>query len=147
MPKLSSIAFYGGFYFHRFSFPDESGDLYDKIERVNNVQLDSVTTVRLDHISMKQIEQIPMYSFPNIQCLLLNNTELPLKENQLTSFPGEKLQRIEFDEYSTRKNLEKQNLCYLSNIKHLKLTFGFLYCGKGLNSQPEITRNFREDPR
>ncbi|CAF1395844.1 unnamed protein product [Didymodactylos carnosus] len=141
MPKLSSIAFHGGFCFHRFSFPDESGDLYDKIERVNKVQLDSITTVCLDHISMKQTEQIPMYSFPNIQCLLLNNTELPLKENQLTSFLGEKLQRIEFDEYSTRKNLQKQNLCYLSNIKHLKLAFGFLYYGKGLDSQPEITRN------
>ena len=23
----------------------------------------------------------------------------------------------------------------------MKLAFGFLYCGKGLNSQPEITRN------
>ena len=63
---------------------------------------------------MKQIEQIPMYSFPNIQCLLLNNTELPLKENQLTSFLGEKLQRIEFDEYSTPKNL--QNKIYVISL-------------------------------
>jgi len=122
MPKLSSITFRGNNAYKLFN-PNDSDGSYNEIERIN-VRLDSVTTVDLEGMSIKQIQQTLIHSLPNLQCLRLKYTELPSKENELTSFLGQKLQQIEFDQDSLhgKNHAEEKDFSYLCNLKYLKVS-------------------------
>jgi hypothetical protein len=97
MPKLSSITFCIHNDFNYYN-PKQFGVLFDENKHIN-VQLTSVTTVCLREVPTKKIQKVLISSFPNLRCLILDCTKLPSKENQLTSFLGQKLQRIEMNEF------------------------------------------------
>ena len=137
MPKLLSITFCDNDSYYLFG----SDDSCDEIERIN-VELNSVTTVCLRGISMKKIHQILMYSFPNLQYIILDRTELPSKENELTSFLGQKIQRMISYEYFSGKNITQEtDISYLCNLKHLKLSYYGKDNGEELNSRSRIISN------
>ena len=144
MPKLSSITFRGKKGYNPFGDGD---DLCDEIDYINNVQLNSVTTVHFEGMSIEEIERIKhilIHSFPNLQCLTLDYTELPTKENELTKFFGQKLQQIEFGEYSLDNNSnpeQKKDFSFLTNVKHVKVTYGLAHEDEGLNSRSQIILN------
>jgi hypothetical protein len=94
---------------------------------------------------MKEIErmkQILIYSFSNLQCLTLDNTQLSSKANELTSFLSEKLRRIESDAYFFGKSTQaKRDFSSFLNLQHIKLKYRLGNDDERWNSRSRLIRN------